>query len=105
MLWSFGAEGVWGLSVEGERGGGGCREGGEGLLYVGSMLSIFLPALEATNSLLMKRPMGWVYLRPLGAVRVMERSDMMYADRGNRQRQKERPRVLKPFMQHKIHDC
>lgn len=80
-------------------------DGEEGLLYVGFMLSIFLPALEATNSLLMKRPMGWVYLRPLGAVRVMERSDMMYADRGKPQRQQERSRGLKPFMQHKIHDC
>jgi len=58
-------------------------DGEEGLLYVGFMLSIFLPALEATNSLLMKRPIGWVYLRPLGAVRVTERSDMMYVLRGN----------------------
>lgn len=56
---------------------------GEGLLYVGFMLSIFSPALEVTNSLLMKRPMGWVYLRPLGAVRVTERSDMMYVSMGN----------------------
>jgi len=61
------------------------KEGGagEGLLYVGFMLSIFSPALEATNSLLMKRPMGWAYLRPLGAVRVTERSDMMYVSMRN----------------------
>src|ERR1700744_6389834 len=36
--------------------------------YVGLMLVIFSPELDLTNSLLIKRPVGNVILRPLGAV-------------------------------------
>lgn len=38
---------------------------------------IFLPSLLFTHSLLMKRPVGWVYFVPLGAVSSMWRSDMV----------------------------
>ena len=48
---------------------------GEGS-YLGLMLSIFSPELDLTNSLLMKRPIGCSYLRPLGAVSETKRSDM-----------------------------
>lgn len=51
------------------------REGG--VSYVGFIEVIFSPDLDLTNSLLMKRPMGCVYLRPLGAVSSMLRSVMM----------------------------
>jgi hypothetical protein len=37
---------------------------------------IFLPSLLFTHSLLMKRPVGWVYFVPLGAVSSTWRSDM-----------------------------
>lgn len=50
------------------------RGGGE--VYVGLMLSIFSPELDFTNSLLMKRPIGCSYFRPLGAVSETKRSDM-----------------------------
>lgn len=40
---------------------------------LGFMLVIFSPDFDLTNSLLMKRPVGWVYLWPLGAVSSMER--------------------------------
>lgn len=45
--------------------------------YVGFIEVIFPPDLDLTNSLLMNRPMGCVYLRPLGAVRSMLRSVMI----------------------------
>jgi hypothetical protein len=35
-----------------------------------------LPSLLFTHSLLMKRPLGWVYFVPLGAVNSSWRSDM-----------------------------
>lgn len=35
--------------------------------YVGLMLVILSPELDLTNSLLMKRPIGCLYSRPLGA--------------------------------------
>jgi hypothetical protein len=44
------------------------------------MVANFSPELEGTNSLLMKRPMGWEYLRPLGAVNWTATSDMMDED-------------------------
>ncbi len=47
-------------------------------MYVGLTLVIVLPDLDFTNSLLMKRPRGWLYLTPLGAVSLMKRSDMVY---------------------------
>ena len=47
------------------------------MTYVGFMLVIFSPDFAATHSLLMKRPVGWVYLRPLGAVSSTARSDML----------------------------
>ena len=46
-------------------------------LYVGLMEVIFLPSLLFTNSLLMNRPIGWVYFLPLGAVRSRKRSDIL----------------------------
>lgn len=45
--------------------------------YVGFTLVILFPLLDLTHSLLMKRPVGWVYLTPFGAVRSMLRPDMM----------------------------
>lgn len=41
---------------------------GVGGAYAGSTVVIFLPEVEGTNSLLMNRPSGCVYLSPLGAV-------------------------------------
>lgn len=41
------------------------------------MEGIFFPDWDGTNSLLMKRPSGWVYLRPFGAVRSVKRSDIL----------------------------
>ena len=38
------------------------------ITHVGLILVIFMPELALTNSLLMKRPVGSVILRPLGAV-------------------------------------
>ncbi len=43
---------------------------------MGLMLVIFSPFFDLTNSLLMKIPVGCLYLWPLGAVSSMERSDM-----------------------------
>ena len=45
--------------------------------YVGLIEVIFLPSLLLTHSLLMKRPVGWVYFLPLGAVSSIERSDIL----------------------------
>ena len=45
--------------------------------HVGLILSIISPFFDFTNSLFMKRPMGWSYLRPLGAVRETVRSDIL----------------------------
>lgn len=47
------------------------------MAYEGLMLVIFSPDLAFTHSLLMKRPVGWMYLWPLGAVSSTERSDML----------------------------
>jgi hypothetical protein len=38
----------------------------------------FWPLLLFTHSLLMKRPVGWVYFLPLGAVSSIERSDILF---------------------------
>lgn len=38
---------------------------------------IFSPDLAATNSLFINNPSGWVYPRPFGAVRSIERLDIM----------------------------
>jgi hypothetical protein len=38
---------------------------------------VILPPLPSTNSLLMKRPVGWVYFKPLGAVSSTERPDIV----------------------------
>ncbi len=48
----------------------------KGETHVGLILVILFPDLDLTNLLLMKRPVGWVYLRPLGAVSSIERSDI-----------------------------
>ena len=45
--------------------------------YVGLMELMVLPSLLFTHSLLMKRPVGWVYFVPLGAVSSRWRSDMV----------------------------
>jgi len=44
--------------------------------YVGLVLTIFPPSEDSTHSLLMNRPVGWVYFRPLGAVSSTERFDI-----------------------------
>jgi len=44
--------------------------------YVGLVLTIFPPSEDLTHSLLMNRPVGWVYFRPLGAISSTERSDI-----------------------------
>jgi hypothetical protein len=38
---------------------------------------IFSPDFDLTHSLLMKRPVGWTYLRPFGAVNSIDRSDIL----------------------------
>ena len=45
--------------------------------HVGLMLVIFSPDLDLTNSLFMKSPMGCLYSRPLGALRLMKSSEVM----------------------------
>ena len=37
-------------------------------IYAGLTVVIFSPDLASTHSLLIKRPVGWWYFRPLGAV-------------------------------------
>lgn len=44
---------------------------------MGLMLVIFSPDFDFTNSLLMKIPIGCLYLRPLGAVSSTERSAIL----------------------------
>ena len=41
------------------------------------MLMIFSPDLDLTNSLFMKRPIGCLYSRPFGALRLMNRSEVI----------------------------
>jgi hypothetical protein len=50
------------------------------LTDVGLIEVIFSPDFAGTNSLLMNRPSGWVYLRPFGAVSSTERSDILKAE-------------------------
>lgn len=50
--------------------------------YVGLILVIFSPELDFTNSLLMKIPVGNVIFLPLGALRSIERSDILDAVKG-----------------------
>lgn len=45
--------------------------------YDGLMLVTVLPLLDLTHSLLMNRPVGCVYLTPLGAVSSTESPDML----------------------------
>ena len=45
--------------------------------YVGLMLVIFSPEDDLTNSLLMNKPIGCLYSRPLGASRLTKRSDIV----------------------------
>ena len=45
--------------------------------HVGLILVIFSPDLDLTNSLFMKSPIGCLYSRPLGALRLMNRSELM----------------------------
>jgi hypothetical protein len=42
--------------------------GGDVRAYVGLMEAIFFPSDDGTHSLLMKSPVGWIYVRPFGAV-------------------------------------
>ena len=44
---------------------------------MGLMLVIFSPEEDLTNSLLIKRPIGCLYSRPLGALRSTNKSDML----------------------------
>ena len=53
---------------------------------MGLMLVIFSPEEDLTNSLLMKRPIGCLYSRPLGALSSMTRSDMSKVDQMQRGR-------------------
>jgi len=55
------------------------RQTNEGLILV-----IISPALPLTHSLLMKRPVGWTYFRPFGAVSSTVRSDIVDMLRWNR---------------------
>lgn len=41
------------------------------------MLVILAPDFEGTNSLLMKRPVGCVYFTPLGAIKSIDKSDIL----------------------------
>ena len=41
------------------------------------MLVILSPDFDLTNSLFMKRPIGCLYSRPLGALRSMNRSEVI----------------------------
>jgi hypothetical protein len=59
----------------------------EGPTNEGLILVIFSPELPLTHSLLMKRPVGWMYFRPFGAVSSTVRSDivdMLLSIRGTR---------------------
>jgi hypothetical protein len=47
---------------------------------VGLIDVIFFPSLLFTHSLLIKRPVGWEYFLPFGAVSSMERSDIFLAE-------------------------
>jgi hypothetical protein len=53
--------------------------------YVGLTEIIFFPSLLFTHSLLMNRPVGWLYFLPLGAVRSMERSDIFLVELKDRE--------------------
>lgn len=53
--------------------------------YVGLMEVIFLPSLLFTHSLLINRPVGWVYFLPLGAVSSTERSDIFLVELKDRE--------------------
>ena len=46
-------------------------------IHVGLMLIILSPDFDLTNSLFMKRPIGCLYSRPLGALRLMNRSEVI----------------------------
>ncbi len=59
----------------GERG----REANVGLTDVS-----FCPLLLFTHSLLINRPVGWMYFLPLGAVSSMDRSDILVVVLPNR---------------------
>lgn len=48
------------------------------MTYVGLIEVIFAPLLLFTHSLLIKRPVGWIYFRPLGAVSSTDKSDILY---------------------------
>ena len=45
--------------------------------HVGLILIIFSPDLDLTKSLFMKRPTGCLNSRPLGALRLIKRSEVM----------------------------
>ena len=49
--------------------------------HVGFMLVIFSPDLDLTNSLFIKRPIGCLYSRPLGALRLRKRSEVISCQR------------------------
>lgn len=49
----------------------------QGNSYVGLIDVSFWPVELFTHSLLIKRPVGWVYFLPFGAVSSIDRSDMV----------------------------
>lgn len=49
----------------------------DGETYVGLMEVIFLSLLLLTHSLLINKPVGWVYFLPLGAVSSTDKSDIL----------------------------
>jgi hypothetical protein len=49
----------------------------ESVTYAGSIESIVIPLLEATNSLLINRPVGCVYFTPFGAVNSIDRAAIL----------------------------
>jgi hypothetical protein len=52
----------------------------EEVSQVGLIEAIFFPSDDLTHVLLMNKPMGWVYLRPLGAVSCTDKYDMYIMD-------------------------
>lgn len=51
---------------------------------MGLMVVNFCSLLLLTHSLLMKRPVGWMYFLPFGAVSSTERSDIVFEVKLNR---------------------
>ena len=59
-------------------------------IHVGLMLVILSPDFDLTNSLFMKRPIGCLYSRPLGALRLMNRSEVIMGQKVKRSKGQKR---------------